>query len=89
MSATCQCPFHRLTFTPLPHPRGSCEQCRCPGSTAVLECPACGYGVCKWCCVGGDRLVALVARAEAAMAELREEVMRVKAGVDGDVFMWV
>ena len=34
-------------------------------------------------------MVALVARAEAAMAELRDEVTRVKAGVDGDVFMWV
>ncbi len=54
-----------------------------------MGCPACGYGVCKWCCVGGDRLVAQVARAEAALAELRAEVVRVKAGVDGDVFLWV
>jgi hypothetical protein len=36
-----------------------------------------------------DRLVAQVARVEAALAELRAEVVRVKAGVDGDVFLWV
>jgi hypothetical protein len=39
--------------------------------------------------VGGQRLFGLVAQAEAALAELRAEVVAVKARIDGDVFVWV
>lgn len=83
------CPFHRRALAPLPCSREPCERCRCAGSIAVLGCPQCGFAVCRWCFVGGHGLFETIARAEAALAELRVEVARLKAGVDGDVFVWV
>jgi len=55
----------------------------------VIGCTLCGYGVCKWCYVGGHRLFERIAHAETALAALRMEVAVVKARVDGDVFVWV
>ncbi len=78
-----------VVLTPLPRSREPCDGCRCAGAVAVVGCRFCGYGLCRWCNVGGHRLFELIARAETALAELRAEVVAVKARIDGDVFVWV
>jgi predicted DsbA family dithiol-disulfide isomerase len=49
----------------------------------------CGYKVCKWCFLGGDRLVQMAAKAQQALAEIRLEVEELKGRVDSDVYAWV
>ena len=83
------CPNHSTTLSPLPKSRDLCNHCSCVGSIAVVGCEACGYGVCKWCNVGGHRLFERLAHAETVLVGLRLEIAAVKARVDGDVFVWV
>jgi hypothetical protein len=88
--ASTTCPLHpTVALAPLPRSRETCDACRRAGAVAVVGCRFCGYGVCKWCNIGGHALFERIARAEAALAEARAEVVAVKARVDGDVFVWV
>lgn len=88
------CPIHRIPLTRLVRdvgPSACCDSCAGTCAAIVLGCPqaACGYGVCKWCFIGGRRLFVLAAQLGSEVEELREEIARVKARVDGDLFIWV
>ena len=88
--ASATCPSHpTVTLSPLPRSRETCDACKRASAVAVLGCRFCGYSVCRWCSVGGHGLFERIAQVETALAELRAEVVAVKARVDGDVFVWV
>jgi hypothetical protein len=89
------CPIHRIPLARIVRDvvgsSACCDSCAGTGAAIVLGCPqaACGYGVCKWCYIGGRRLFVLAAQLGSEVEELREEIARVKARVDGDLFIWV
>ena len=83
-----RCPsFHPLV--PLASLRVACDLCLNARSYSAFGCVACDYGVCKWCYMGGGRLMEIVATAQRAVTDLRLEMEGLKRRVDGDVYVWV
>jgi len=82
------CPsFHPIiplaSFVPL------CDLCFNPRAESPFGCAACNYAVCKWCFLGGGKLMSIVANAQQGLLEMRKELEALKERVDGDLYVWV
>ena len=84
---TCCPSFHPLlplaSFVPL------CDLCFNPRAESTFGCIRCNYAVCKWCYLGGGKLMGIVANAQQGLAEMRKELEDLKERVDGDLYVWV
>lgn len=82
-----RCPsFHPLvplaSFVPL------CDLCLNQRAESTFGCIACNYSVCKWCFLGGNRLMVMVANAQQVLLEMRHELEGLKDRIDGDLYVW-
>ncbi len=66
-----------------------CDRCMSQAANCVFGCAACNYAVCKWCFMGGDRLLESLQTAERAISCARKAVEHFKEELDSDIYVWV
>jgi hypothetical protein len=89
LASTTQCPSLHPLIPLASFVSSPCDRCFGQRSHAVFGCGLCGYKVCKWCYLGGDRVVEIAVQAQQVLAELRREVEGLKGKVDSDLYAWV